>query len=833
MLNLIKRNQVVLATSLVVLFVTLIFIPKFLFLGGDDSKLYYLFPLDFLQNFALKIVSNNVPGSMGAYTSFAYYTFPTFLYWILKSSFEFLGLSSLLFAFIFGLHLAVGFASFFKLLSLFIRDHSFATPIKIIGGLLYAYSVLWIYSIWGHLLLEPLYCFSFFPLLVYLFFKGIQQDSLRPALWIVALLAFFPPLAVPSPWMLGLILASGPILIFLFWGNKVRFLKNSFLILFLTLLCNFYWIAPIVYAPTLEQNDNIMSRATSTEALEVGAMVVKSVASTNQLLFTAMMIPQRSFVENFSSHYISFFKNYFLNFYLLNFVFFLIILWALFLSDPKGLLRIFVISWLLTTFLFTVNIDAWGLDFFILMVKQVPLFGTFKNHFDKFAPAMVLMFSLVFSFSLHTVLRSFDSLKWKRVALALIGLLVLANIAPQIAWTHHQGLNNQPDSFHSKITAINADFVSLNETVKQLPRPGRMLTLPLNLANYFAVADAETNGLYSLSTPPFSITAQMPTISGFMLPQKNGDLLYKSILDKNFPQTLEILKKLSIRYVVVSTETYGKRIKDMLYAGNTLYDIQMSDEFLKQVLGRKIESFGNRYSLYEINPALLESPITIVNGSKVQNLSTSDFDGLCYKAEVPAMILGAAGVLRLSEPPSPGWVATLSDGSEKRILSTVGSGDGLSNRWSLADIQVKQGQMIEACFMPARLTPWFAGVSAIGFAFLLLLILLNHGGHQIDGPSNLRSEKGLPLILISTAFLLFIPSIHFGKALALILLFALGWWRRGLSFALTGLVFVFSVGLQVLGYPQANSVMEFAYYCLPVLIFCEAIRTTTIPTSRP
>jgi hypothetical protein len=821
----INSNRLTLIAALAVFLLSLVLIPKYLFVGGDDSKLYYLFPLEFLKNYGLSIISDTSPGSMGAYISHAYFALPTLYYWILKNALNALGLLSLLFPVVFALHLSVGFASFSKLLSLFVDDDGHGPVIKILGSLLYSFSALWIYSIWGHLLLEPLYCFSLFPLLVYFFLKGLREDSLRPAVYIVLLLTFFPPLAVPSPWMLGLILSFAPALLYLCFDNKIRFLKNAAFVVGMTLICNLYWIGPIVYAPQLEKNDNIISRVTTPEALEAGAMVVKSVASTNQLTYTALMIPQRSFVENFSSHYIEFYKSYYLAFYLLNFVFFILILAALAKSQDRPWFRVFVLSWVLTTFLFTVKIDGWGLDFFILLVKRVPLFGTFKNHFDKFAPAMIFLFSLVFACSLNFVLKTIKGAHLQKLALAFFAFLILVNIAPQISWQQHRILKNQPDSFHSKITGFNADFLSLNEAVRQLPKPGRLLTLPLNLANYFAIADSEDSGLYSLSLPPFPITAGVQTISGFMLPQKNGDQLYKALLAKDYEAAVEIFKKLSIRHIVVSTETYEKRINDMLYAGSELHDLQLQPEFLEKILGKKISQFGERYSLYEIKDNLLQSPITVVNENtgKVQNLVTSEFDGACYQAEIPADAFRPGNTLHLSEPPSTGWVARLSSGETTQRLAVLASQEGLSNRWSLSELQGRSSSHLEACFTPAKLTPWLTAVSFAGFSLLILSYLFVRAkGIALD----FQSINHRPLMVaMCLMMLLFIPALAPEKIAVVAGVFALAWWRAKWAFALVGLIYIVGMSFQAKGNAvYATYMIELAYYCIPVLLLRESLR---------
>src|SRR5258708_6568423 len=85
--------------------------------GGDDTKLYYIFPLEFLSHYTFNIVSDNtLGGAMTGYASVAYFA-PLFFIFYLFKLVPFVSTQMLLY----GLNLAVGFLAFYKVIGLWVE----------------------------------------------------------------------------------------------------------------------------------------------------------------------------------------------------------------------------------------------------------------------------------------------------------------------------------------------------------------------------------------------------------------------------------------------------------------------------------------------------------------------------------------------------------------------------------------------------------------------------------------------------------------------------------------------------------------------------------------
>ena len=114
--------------------------------GGDDGKLYYLFPFEQISYYKDSIVSDNLAGSLGAYFPIQF-IIPFFVFiGAIKNIFFFFDTQS----FLFGINLATGFLFFYLLLGLFIKDDKWDSfYIRIFSGLFYVFSIFTFYTIWN------------------------------------------------------------------------------------------------------------------------------------------------------------------------------------------------------------------------------------------------------------------------------------------------------------------------------------------------------------------------------------------------------------------------------------------------------------------------------------------------------------------------------------------------------------------------------------------------------------------------------------------------------------------------------------------------------------
>src|SRR5258708_14415452 len=109
------RNKYILFAICIILFVVPFIIWGNTYLvGGDDTRLYYVFPLQFLKNYSFNIISDNtLAGAMTGYASVAYFAPVFFTIWLFKFI-PFLITQIILYV----LNLALGFLFCYKLINL-------------------------------------------------------------------------------------------------------------------------------------------------------------------------------------------------------------------------------------------------------------------------------------------------------------------------------------------------------------------------------------------------------------------------------------------------------------------------------------------------------------------------------------------------------------------------------------------------------------------------------------------------------------------------------------------------------------------------------------------
>ena len=172
------------------IFIILICIPFVIqgnkyYVGGDDTRLYYIFPDKYLDNLAFNIISDNTLG--GANTGY-YPTsqFAPFLYFLvfLKKVIPFINTQNLMY----GMNYAFAFIFFFLLLGFWVKKNDrLHFSIKLIGSLFYVFSPLLIRTLYTHQLIS-IYLISLMPAMLFFFFKAI--DKKRPIYSVISSLIF-------------------------------------------------------------------------------------------------------------------------------------------------------------------------------------------------------------------------------------------------------------------------------------------------------------------------------------------------------------------------------------------------------------------------------------------------------------------------------------------------------------------------------------------------------------------------------------------------------------------------------------------------------------------
>ena len=128
-----------------IIFFLLILIPiviqgNLYYVGGDDTRLYYIYPEEFLNNFTFNIISDNTLG--GANTGYSGNTHlaPLFItIYFLKKALPFVNTQSLMY----GLNYAFGFLFFYLFISIWFKTkNTYQFWSTVVASLLYVFSPL-------------------------------------------------------------------------------------------------------------------------------------------------------------------------------------------------------------------------------------------------------------------------------------------------------------------------------------------------------------------------------------------------------------------------------------------------------------------------------------------------------------------------------------------------------------------------------------------------------------------------------------------------------------------------------------------------------------------
>lgn len=592
-----KRYSSVIVISLVALVlgvIPLVTQGNLYFVGGDDMRLYYMFPKEYIQNLLLNIVTDNSigGGNMGYYP--ATHPLPlVMLMWLIKTVIP----ANTQFV-MYGINWALAFIFFYLFTGLWLSSKSRVDFfIKIIASLFYIFSPFFLRTFYWHQMIV-LYLIAVMPGVLYFFVKSVREQNV---LYVFSACLVFTILSTnlsSLPWTIPIVIASSPLLFFEFWKAKKTFLLYSLLFGLSYALLNMSWLYHLVYLGFNNTGlTNTLGAFSSPEFIEAN---IAGILGTSRL-FSPLNGAVNQLVIGLKN-------NLTLASYL-NLLFIALIVGAgavihreknaaLTTGFIVGLLGL-LISW----FLMTPNFQNWGPNLFVWLSLLVPFFTMFRNMFDKFALPLAFYYALCLAISL-SILSTKLTNKVLHLALGL-GLLaiILLNASPLFrVRTEHVGVQAKiSDSF-------NDDFTALAVYVLNLSNPSRILWLPLNYPSFVNVEDKYNPGHYYSGPSPLRLSSKRQDYAGqfSFITSTNiaiGESIFPMIRDKKYAKFGRMVQLLNARYVVLDKQRLPESMTSYLYGGDKRPVLAwQTDEFINELVGKKLQDFGTRYTLYEISP---------------------------------------------------------------------------------------------------------------------------------------------------------------------------------------------------------------------------------------
>lgn len=666
-----KNNRLILVLSLILFFIPIVFWGNLYNVGGDDSKLYYLYPLEYLIRFGTTILPHGMLGASSYYFMPGHVIGFSLFILLLKKIFFFLNTQNVAF----GLNLSFGFLFFYQLLGLWIKD----SRIKIISSLFYIFSTANIYTIWSHQL-PALYLISIFPLIYYLFIRAIQENKMRLVIIAALILSVFSILILMTPWTLGLLLAGAPYLIYLSRKYFKRTAVFSGVFFILIILLNLYWLFHFVYSPFSSRNpqNNIIS-LTGSDNFKLKAAYEIAGTTQNFKLKDALFNSHQSFITKNYTQSLSPIFQHLLNTNILNAIFIFIIVFSLLCFDRIDLLKksylIFVSSYLLFIFLYSPKIGNWGVPLFLVLNKYILGFSMFRNMFDKFAPTVSFLQSIVLALSLYQVSRTNVFKKFFSGILLLLLIAIFVNsyifLSGEI---YRKPVDNSKVS--AQITGLNADFLNIASYLNRTNLEGDVLWWPLNSAGYGVVEDSNLHDHFYLGVSPLPLFTNRQDYTGtFSFDPSEWKVIIESLKNKNTTNLGHILNNHNIAYII-SINDFPTSIAGTYVLDKDLYKLH-DNMTLQTLVEKEGKNFGTRYTLYKVKP-IFKSPL-ISSSNKESELTYKKVSDYEYHINLKAGVKDAN--LTFKEPYHDQWkLISDSDSTHKIIRSQTNI---YSNQWTI------------------------------------------------------------------------------------------------------------------------------------------------------
>lgn len=589
------RKWVIILIALILGITPLLTQGSLYFVGGDDMRLYYVYPREYIQNLLLNIVTDNSigGGNMGYYP--ATHPIPLVLVmWLVKTLIP----ANTQFV-MYGLNWALGFIFFFLLLGLWMDNKSRVNFfISIMASLFYIFSPFLIKNFYKHQMIV-VFLIAAAPGMLFFFIKSVRQRNLVYVFTSCLILAILSTNLSSLPWTIPIVITSVPLLFVEFWKAKKTFILHSVVFVLAYILLNISWLFHLVNLTvnntglittfgTFSSEDFIAANiagiiGTSTlfsplngviNQLEIGLERTLSVVSYINFVIISTIVAAGTFIHRERK----------------------ILLTSGFIVGILGLL----VSW----YLMTPNFQPWGPNLFVWLSLRIPFFTMFRNMFDKFALTTAFYYALCLGISLSILANKFTNKKLQLLFVTIILVVVLVNATPLFSVrTEHVGVQ-------AKVSGtFNDDFTNLADYVLHMENPSRILWLPLNYPTFVNIEDKYNPGNFYSGPSPLRFLSNRQDYTGqysFITSTDItiGDDIFPMIEKKNFDEFGKLVQLRNARFIILDKQNLPELMKPYLY---NHYSVEwgklkmQTDEFINSLVGKKIRDFGSRYTLYEIN----------------------------------------------------------------------------------------------------------------------------------------------------------------------------------------------------------------------------------------
>jgi hypothetical protein len=567
-----------------------------LYLGGDDTRLFYVYPLEFLKR--ITFFSWYSVSSLGI-EGHNQYLAPFLIVWSILS--HFVSDKAVLNYFAFSLPLILGFIFFQKSIKeLFSFEKKYDLEI-FMGSLFYILSPILIIT-QMFVFLISIYLVALIPIVVFYFIKYLRTSNFL-YIFIAAIWCFIFSFALYAiPWLAGFLLPLiiALILIALLFKklSVILFLKKAIIFSVFILFSQAFWITGFIATYLNLSNDSFAGKFVSQGFVDTFAPTVLSTATGN-VFYPMLNLFHRQIAYDFEWKLINDFINLYDKTLVLNFIFVIVMTLGL-LNFRKYLSKLnikiyllILLSFLLSLFFFTVNIGP--LKELFILFGNIPGFTMFRNFQDKFALGFVVIYASLITVSL--VISSIKFQEKRKYILTAFSLVILINAIP-IKSTVNSPLWTTENIY--KNIQIPQEYINFMSTIKNTISPtNNILSLPFGGSVYTVIKDVESDNVY-VGTSPVKILSGVNDISGHYSFNftETGYLIDNLIINKQYNELNKILYDHNINYIAL-TKNIPKEL-EMSYIYNPEIFYAQNEDFIKKIVGDKLYvSEDGNYELFK------------------------------------------------------------------------------------------------------------------------------------------------------------------------------------------------------------------------------------------
>ncbi len=608
-----------------------------LFVGGDDTRLFYAYPKEFFNNLAF--YSWNSISSLPIYLP-NHQSLPFLAVWSLLDE---LVKSKIILSYLaFSLPFVIGFIYFQKFLKeiigneyrilLFSSMFFILSPIIVINQM-----SVFLTSVW----LIPL-----FPIVGYYMLRftknGETKDVFKVVIWSVFLsIAYYA-----IPWLVGLIipLAFALLIFYFFVDTEIRkYLKRFSLFLISISVSQLFWLIPFVASLTQRGESGLGERAVSSTIVNTFSPTVLSTATGN-IIYPLFSFFHRSIISDFSWQADKVFSTYYDLIMPLSIVFVVVLVLGtvssgILKSEQRKYFIYFLISFLAVLYLFTVNLGI--LKNLFLFLGLIPGFAMFRNFYDKFALPYIFIYATLISLCLLSIKQTnkkiFSLIIPVGIIVILLNFIPVRHLVNSPLWTTENVY---------RTVLLPAEYTDFLNDIKTNVDPNRnIFTYPQNIASYAIVTEDNKKNAYVGTSPLRYFTGVNDLTGGLSYPGHISGQIHKQILDRDYSHLVLLLEKINVGYILVVNNIPEEVKKSYLFDKNLM---QFQDkELLSALIGKEIvkSRLGN-YVLYEFK----KSPSLFTIGGK-----QLDFEKINQTEYYFSASPKESNKLLFNETYNPGW----------------------------------------------------------------------------------------------------------------------------------------------------------------------------------